>query len=106
MASEVKKLKSLRDENGTCKYNENGVVETFYPNKNKNKHYKGILKGCEYNGEGILYYDNGNIAYKGNFLNHNYHGKGIKYSEDKKIYDGYFKNGFYDGIGIKYRIIV
>ena len=56
--------------------------------------YSGEFKNDEYDGEGILYYDDGNIKYKGEFKKGEYHGKGVLYDEDGSVeYKGKFKYG-------------
>ena len=57
------------------------------------------FKDGEYEGEGILYYENGNKEYEGNFVNGMYNGEGILYSENNNIiFKGVFKNGKYSKI--------
>jgi hypothetical protein len=93
-----------------------------------NKRFEGYFENDKYEGEGILYYDNGkcNIKkYKGNFIKGKFEGKGILYYENDRIYEngrickmkvsyplrdcerikykGEFVNGEYNGAGEKFR---
>lgn len=56
--------------------------------------YSGEVKNDKYDGEGVLYYYDGNVKYEGEFKSGKYHGKGILYNEDGSVeYKGKFKYG-------------
>ncbi|MCT4621753.1 MAG: hypothetical protein N4A62_20495 [Marinisporobacter sp.] len=65
--------------------------------------YKGGFSASNYEGEGTLYYGNGNIAFKGSFSAGAMEGSGIHYYKNGKTkYEGNFANGKYEGDGTLY----
>jgi antitoxin component YwqK of YwqJK toxin-antitoxin module len=56
----------------------------------------------KFDGNGKIYYENGNINYIGEFKDDNPHRKGKYYENGNIQYEGDFKNGKYDGNGKKY----
>ena len=65
--------------------------------------YIGDFYDYKYNGNGILYFKNGDKQYEGNFVNNLYEGKGaLFYNKGNKIfYTGIFKKGLFN-YGILY----
>ena len=62
--------------------------------------YIGDFYDYKYNGNGILYYEDGkNILFNGIFKDDNYDNGILYYIDGKKKYEGYFKNNKYDGKG-------
>lgn len=88
--------------NGSISYKE------YYPNKQLKFEGFGKRYGTDNNsihqhGEGMLYFENGNLKYQGNFSNGQYDGYGKLYLDNKtKIYDGNFKNNNKHGEGTSY----
>jgi hypothetical protein len=67
-------------------------------------YYEGEFKKDKYNGEGTLFYQNGDIKYEGEFKNGGYSGKGKLFFESKQLqYEGEFINGKYHGKGTLYK---
>ena len=62
-----------------------------------------IIKEYKRQGEGIEYYENGEIKYEGNFVNDEYDGEGKLYHKNGFIYIGQFKNGKKSGFGCIYK---
>lgn len=60
--------------------------------------YQGDLKDHKFEGEGLLYYPNGDM-YKGTFKNGKFHGSGIFTSHEGWVYKGDFDNGTPNGTG-------
>ena len=58
-----------------------------------------IIKDYQRNGEGIEYYENGDLKYDGNFVNDEYDGNGIFHHNNNFIYVGSFKNWEKHGFG-------
>ena len=58
-----------------------------------------IIKNYQRNGDGIEYYENGDLKYDGNFVNDEYDGNGIFHHNNNLIYVGSFKNGKKNGFG-------
>lgn len=65
--------------------------------------YDGEFKADRYDGEGVLYYENGSNKYKGDFVNGRMEGQGSAYDESGRLlYQGGFADGLYDGTGFLY----
>ena len=97
------------------KINNHGLLITVYEGTlNKDGEYHGdncilrnlsniiIYKGSFFNGkkhgEGVEYYDNGNMKYKGIFFKDKKHGKGVEYHENGNLkYEGNFEDDLYSG---------
>ena len=62
-----------------------------------------LIKDYKINGERKEFYENGELKYEGNFLNDEYDGEGKLYNENGEIYMGEFKQGAKNGFG---RIII
>ena len=69
---------------------------------NTEERYEGDLINGMRNGQGKLYYKNGNIKYEGEFANDKFEGTGKFYYTDGNYYIGQFKNGLKHGKGIEY----
>ena len=65
-------------------------------------YYIGDLLNGIPNGEGILYYNNGNIRYEGDYIDGKCEGNGIYYYENGHYYKGQFKNDLKEGKGVLY----
>ena len=73
-------------------------------NNNKiyfNGKYIGDLKNDKREGNGIMYYNDGD-KYEGEFKSDKREGKGIYYYKEGDRYEGDFKNGLFEGKGIYY----
>ncbi len=68
-------------------------IKEYFPNGNLK--YDGNAQGGQWNGEGTLYYEDGQtIRYQGGFLNGEYHGKGTKYHPNGQMeVEGEFNRG-------------
>lgn len=56
--------------------------------------YVGEIKDGNYSGEGVLYYNNGDVKYEGQFKKGSYHGKGKLYTSEGDLWkEGTFKSG-------------
>ena len=73
---------------------------------NTEERYEGDLINGMRNGQGKLYYKNGNIKYEGEFANDKFEGTGKFYYTDGNYYIGQFKNGLKHGKGIEYYVIM
>ena len=58
-----------------------------------------IIKDYQRNGEGVEYYENGDLKYDGFFENDEYEGNGTFHYKNNLIYIGEFKNGKKNGFG-------
>ena len=68
--------------------------------KNSNIKYNGYYKNDKYDGNGILYYENGEY-YKGEFKDNYFDGRGYECLSDGSLrYNGYFVKNIYEGKGI------
>lgn len=81
-------------------------ITKYDPNNPDSLFYQGFCDNkLNYNGKGMIYYDNeqNNIYYEGNFENGRYHGEGKIYNEEGvMIYDGNFKLNKRSGDGKSY----
>ena len=67
---------------------------------NEKLYYKGELDGLLFDGEGTIYYPDGEIQYCGGWKNSKRHGYGTEYYEDGNIlYVGNWKNDTWNGYG-------
>ena len=65
--------------------------------------YDGNFTNGKYDGEGILFDEEGMIRYEGEFKEGEYEGKGKLHEKDQIIYEGTFEKGLYSGNGVEYR---
>lgn len=66
--------------------------------------YRGEFKEGQFDGEGVVYYSNGNKSFEGNFKDGLPHGYCVSYFKNECIeYKGEWKNGVKDGDGYQYR---
>ncbi|MCH5281444.1 MAG: hypothetical protein J1E61_08230 [Lachnospiraceae bacterium] len=80
-----------------------GKVRLIEDAETENLRYTGRLTEGKMDGEGTLYYPNGNIEYRGDFVEDRYEGMGKLYNEaGELIYEGSFLDGLYEGDGIYY----
>lgn len=66
--------------------------------------YRGEFKEGQFDGEGVVYYPNGNKSFEGNFKDGLPHGYCVSFFKNECIeYKGEWKNGVKDGDGYQYR---
>ena len=51
----------------------------YYDNNSNSIKYEGVFENNKYNGNGSLYFPNGNFAYQGDWVNGVKHGQGSSY---------------------------
>ena len=80
------------------------LLKTTYSNKIILNPIDTILK--LYDGQGIIYYLNGNKKYEGEFKNELYSGEGVSFYDNESIeYIGFFLNGKKHGNGQLFSVI-